>query len=180
MTDIKLYWVNSTIEEFAGCKDVNFSWLVARRPWPVVPYTKVIEGCTSDISPRSAANTGEPWGEEEYAKAAVDELFTLEEAEMLKAYLKEAYGDESARITEVELPITDNRIGLGFIPVGGPQGFYMLDQTDGYSLPFKVWGYYDLSMHWDEEDLEAPAPIVGLPEPDAGGVCEFDDDEFPF
>lgn len=125
MTEIKLYRVSSTIEEYYGGRNVVFSWFALDRSELVVPYTKVIEGCTSDARPLSAAVTGEPWGDEEYVKGAVDELFTLKEAEMLSPYLKEAYGDENVEITEAELPITNNRVGLGVIPLGGPQGVYM-------------------------------------------------------
>jgi hypothetical protein len=28
----------------------------------------------------------------------------------------------------------------------------MLDHTPGYSLPFKVWGYFDLRQYWDDQE----------------------------
>jgi hypothetical protein len=138
--EIKLYNVDSTVEEYRGCKNVNFRWFVHDRMEPAadVPLHEAIEG----FDPADEHNI--------YPIGALAELFTLEEAEMLRDYLKAEYGDEPT-ITEVDLPILPNRAGVGFIAVGGGQDFYMLDKTPGYSLPFQVWGYYDLRPHWDAD-----------------------------
>ena len=81
-------------------------------------------------------------------------MFAPEEAEMLAEYLRGYYDDEPA-IHEEELPIEGGRMGPGSIPVGGPQGFYMLDKTPGYPLPFEVWGYFDLRQNGDDEPVKA-------------------------
>jgi hypothetical protein len=35
-------------------------------------------------------------------------------------------------------------MGVGALPVGGGDDFYMLSEKPEYSLPFKVWGYFNL------------------------------------
>jgi hypothetical protein len=72
---------------------------------------------------------------------------------MLRDYLERSYGDESVVITERELLIANNTMGLRAIPQGGGQGNYMLDRTTpGYSLPFKVRSYFDLRQYWDDQE----------------------------
>ena len=71
--------------------------------------------------------------------------FELDEAQALKDYIDQNYGDAGiTTIEKAELPIANNTMGVGAIPVGGGQDFHMLDKAPHYSLPFKVWGYFDL------------------------------------
>jgi len=49
---------------------------------------------------------------------------------------------------------TEGGIGVGTLPVGGGDGFYMLDKADEYDLDFKVWAYYDIRR----EELLKPTP----------------------
>lgn len=148
----KLYHVDSTVPEYRGAESVVISWFYRDRLDPVVSYETAIESFWH--APLENAHAL-------YPIHAVDEMFTFEEAGMLQDYLRSAYGDQSARITDALLPVPQNRMATGAIPVGGPQDFYMLDRTPGYSLPFSVWGYYDLRRHWHEE----PASVGedGLP-----------------
>jgi hypothetical protein len=62
------------------------------RPGAVAPYTEVIEGCTPNAKPGSYSFAGGSWSNEDYARDAIDELFTLKEAKMLANYLRWAYG----------------------------------------------------------------------------------------
>jgi len=79
-----------------------------------------------------------------YAEEAIDELFTEDEANQLAAYL-DAFGEEHVTtIKEAALPIPKNMMGVGAIPVGGGDDFYMLCKQQEYFLPFEVWGYFDL------------------------------------
>jgi hypothetical protein len=49
---------------------------------------------------------------------------------------------------------TEAGLGVGALPVGGGDGFYMLDKADEYDLDFKVWAYYDIRR----EELLKPTP----------------------
>ena len=158
MDDVKLYTVASTVEEYDGHKDVVFNWFVNRRREPVYPFTEVVPGTEGFRLPERLAGplvdlpdayTADAYW---YSEDALNQMFAPEEAEMLAEYLRGYYDDEPA-IHEEELPIEGGRMGPGAIPVGGPQGFYMLDKTPGYSLPFEVWGYYDRRQHWDDEPV---------------------------
>lgn len=150
MNDIKLYRVASIAEEYSGHKYVTLNWFVHRRPEPSHPFTEATsEGfrmpkdlAHSLVDLPDAYTAPDYW----YSEDALHEMFTLGEAEMLAEYLRGSHGDEPI-IHEEELPIEGCRMGDGAIPVGGPQGFHMLDKTPDYSLPFEAWGYYDLRQH---------------------------------
>jgi hypothetical protein len=85
-------------------------------------------------------------GKEGYTTEALEELFTLDEAEALKAYLDKRHdGAGTTDIVEVKLPIPFNSAGFGAHGVGRSADFYMLDRDEGYDLPFRAWAYYDLA-----------------------------------
>lgn len=119
---MRLYNVDSTVAEFDGYRDVNVRWFVNDREVPAVPYAEGIRDYRGDNA---------------YSELALDELFALEEAEMLAAYLKAEYGTDVV-ITETALPLPAETAGLGALAVGGRTGFIMLNKTPGYSLPFEV------------------------------------------
>jgi hypothetical protein len=79
-----------------------------------------------------------------YAEGAVDELFDKTETDALVAYLEREHGGAETTIEEVNLPLPGNCWGYGDRAVGGSDDFYMLAEEPEYSLPFRVWGYYDL------------------------------------
>jgi hypothetical protein len=83
--------------------------------------------------------------ENRYAEDFVEELFTWDEAQQLRGYLEQKHRDQGPTVIEaVSLPIENNWIGLGALAVGGGDDFYMLCKEPAYSLPFKVWGYFNL------------------------------------
>jgi hypothetical protein len=43
------------------------------------------------------------------------------------------------------VPVDNNIMGVGTLPVGGDSDFYMLSKAPDYPLPFSVWGHFDLS-----------------------------------
>jgi hypothetical protein len=125
---IELFSVCTAVKQYSGCKDVTFIWF-RNDPARGRRYRDLIRDC--DPGP--------------YAKGYIDELFTQEEAEALKQYLDRNYGDAGTNtIHKVDLPVAGNTMGVGAIAVGGGTDFYMLDKDEEYSLPFKVWGYFDL------------------------------------
>ncbi len=71
---------------------------------------------------------------------------------------------ESFKGTKAEkrpaLKPTEAGLGVGALPVGGDDGFFMLDKTDEYDLPFKVWAYFKESLEsTPEEDEELVSPF---------------------
>src|SRR5262245_52991529 len=127
---MKLYHVWTTAKEYSGCRDVVFQWFRHATPRGQRPYADLIR----DYEP------GHP-----YPEGAVEEMFTWDEAQQLKGFLERHYGDVGETvIEEVSLPIENCCMGVGALPVGGGTDFYMLSKAPEYSLPFKVWGYFDL------------------------------------
>jgi hypothetical protein len=129
---MKLYNVTSKKREYGGCKDVTFHWFFAGERSQPRPYAELIKDYNVE--------------DHFYATSYIDELFTEDEARQLKDYLDREYGGQgmTTTIKEVSLPIVNNMAGVGSIAVGGGDDFYMLDRARSYSLPFKVWGYFDL------------------------------------
>lgn len=137
MTTPELFYVTSTVTEFCGCKDVCMGWFKVNDPRPDLPFAALIEGY-DDLGPDSRC----------YPELYVAELFTAEQARALVTYLDQHHGHESIQTTtRVKLPVPGNVMGYGAIPVGGPQDFYLLYKEEGWTLPFDVWGYYDLRQH---------------------------------
>ena len=128
---MKLFAVKTLEKEHGGCKDVVFYWFKAEEKSGARPYHEL----TADYSPED-----EHIG---YAEGAIDEYFTQDEAEQLAAYL-DGIGSGPTTITEVSLPIANNILGYGALPVGGGDDFYMPAKRPDYTLPFAVWGYFDL------------------------------------
>ncbi len=127
----RLYRARTILDEFEGHEKVPVAWYVCDRTDPIAPYEELIEGYD---------------GKNPYTEDAVDECFTAEEVEALRRYLKEHYGDD-IEVEEVPLPVPSNLGGyeaLGIKPFSG-EGNINLHAKEGYSLPFRVRGFFDLS-----------------------------------
>jgi hypothetical protein len=132
VTMIELFQVSTIVKEHRGHKDVPFSWFRNERAKDR-PYAELIK----DYRPTDENAF--------YSELCVDEFFTKDEAEILKGYLGQNHGDAGVNtIKAVKLPLPSNVMGIGAMPVGGNNDFYMLDKEENYSLPFRVWGYLDL------------------------------------
>jgi hypothetical protein len=130
---MKLYRVRTTAKEYDGCRDVVFEWFRHAMPEGRRPYADLIR----DYEP------GNP--DICYAEGFVEELFTWDEAQQLKEYFDQHHGDVGETVIEEKsLPVENCSMGVGALPVGGGDDFYMLSEKPGYSLPFKVWGYFNL------------------------------------
>jgi hypothetical protein len=130
---MKLYSVRTTVKEYSGCKDVVFNWFRHAMAQGRRPYADLVK----DYEP------GRP--DALYTEELIEELFTWDEARQLKDYLERHHGDEGETVIEqVPLPVENRTMGYGCLSVGGDDDFYMLCKESEYSLPFKVWGYYDL------------------------------------
>jgi hypothetical protein len=133
-TMMKLYSVTSKATEYHGCKEVPFVWFrEGERPGPQRPSAALIK----DYDPADDHRF--------YVEDYIEELFTEDEARQVKDFLDSRYGpDATTTITEVSFPVSNNIMGVGAIPVGGGDDFYMLSKVADYPLPFSVWGYFDL------------------------------------
>lgn len=145
---MELYIVESVAPELKGYKDVSLTWFVDNREDPPAPYESLID--YSQIGP--------PKG---YAEIFVKECFTADEAAALVGYLREFYDDEPT-VRPVELPVIENVMPFGGIPLGGGVDNLSISREPDYDLPFKVCGYFDIRPHREEEfakidDLDFPA-----------------------
>jgi hypothetical protein len=131
----RLYEVRTVVKVYSGHRDVVFHWFARRKPgfsrWP---HAELIAGY-DELDPTSRC----------YAEDALDELFDKAEADALVAYLEREYGGAGeTTIEEVNLPFPGNIVGYLAAAVGGGNDFYTLDEELAYTLPFRVWGYFDL------------------------------------
>ena len=130
---MKLYKVLTLVRKYHGCKNVRFTWFRCDHGSPKRPYAELIE------------NYDPAADQVYYSEDAIEQLFTEEEARQLKGYLDREHGHEGVTtIEEEQLPIPENVMGVGAMAVGGGDDFYELTKEPEYSLPFKVWGYFNL------------------------------------
>ena len=141
-----LYRVHTTASafEYDGRRydNVRINWLAKERDEPPVPYAKVIDGWKSV----EAGGPGESWQQKEYAKAAVDELFTLEEACAWCSYLKAHYQDETAHISLARLPLEFDVMPLSAVSPHSGEGLVAVPRLEGYPFTFKVLGRFQIAM----------------------------------
>jgi hypothetical protein len=129
---MKFYNVKTLVAEYSGCRDVQFCWFKTEPSGPARPYGELI----ANYDPVKSGG---------YAERAVDEFFTEDETTQLVACLDTEHGNQgTTTVKEVPLPIDNNGIGFGAIPVGGGSDRYLLNKESYYSLPFKVEGYFGL------------------------------------
>jgi hypothetical protein len=84
-------------------------------------------------------SSGDWW---QYAISQAEETFSEEQAKELIQFL-EQYPGTQVDIKPATMPI-EHGIGVGAISVGGFSDFYLFFEEAGYSLGFKVVGYYNL------------------------------------
>ena len=113
-------------------EEVKITWFLLERSSPLAAYETAI----LDYGQLSEKERAFP---EEY----VNEQFSREEAEALKNYL-DRRPDMSTRIEEIELPVSPNASGCRRLPRGNGSDFFILHREAGYSLPFKVEGYFSV------------------------------------
>lgn len=142
----RLYRVNTTASafEYDGRRydDVWITWLAKERDEPPVPYAKVIDGWEN----LQAGGPEQPWQQVECAKAAVDELFTLEEAYAWCSYLKKQYQDETAHISLARLPLEIAVMPLSAVSTGSGEGLVAVPHLEGYPFTFNVLGRFQIAM----------------------------------
>ncbi len=134
----ELYSVHSLVRGFTfegtTYEEVKVTWFVAGRAAPLVPYEQAIQDYARLVA-----------GERAYPQGFVDELFGRDEAEALKAYLGRRR-ELTTFVEPVELPVMANASGCRRLPRGRGADFLALHREKGYSLPFKVEGYFSVRL----------------------------------
>lgn len=112
-----------------------------------------------EMTDEEARELLEPYGlKTPYAKSIAEETFTEEQADKVIAFMESFKGTKAEK--RPALKPTEAGLGVGALPVGGDDGFFMLDKTDEYDLPFKVWAYFKESLEsTPEEDEELVSPF---------------------
>ncbi|MFZ5426173.1 MAG: hypothetical protein ACOZEN_04310 [Thermodesulfobacteriota bacterium] len=79
----------------------------------------------------------------------VMESFTPEERDLVIDFFKNRYADklESISSCPIDFPIPLGIPALCSLSEGKDVGFVMFDKIPGYSLPFPIRGFFDLSQH---------------------------------
>ena len=137
----KAYSVSNLTKGTAIFYDVRFNWYCLERDRPPFPYEEIIADYTRlDAKERSIM------------EREARRFFTAEEIVDLKNYLHERYGMD-VNAEKVALPIEER---VNFFEEGNSviYDFLELSEREGYSLPFKVWGYYTIEQCLASPTLE--------------------------
>jgi hypothetical protein len=158
--DLKLYEVYSTVGCLMDYKYTIIHWYYKDRKEPIGPYELLIE----DYDPENG-----------YPKAKANELFTEEEANLLRAYLEVVHRDKP-HIVEMELPMNRDLVPFDVLPpytickmsanfelkIFAVSDHYELYKEKCYSLPFRVKGCFnwrDYPVRSDKEKSQAGGRI---------------------
>ncbi len=132
----ELFSVHSLVRGFTyegtTYEEVRVTWFVVGRQVPLVPF----ESAIMDYGQLEEKDRAFP---EEY----INEQFSRQEAEALKAHLARR-SEVTTTIEAVELPVMANASGCRRLPRGNGNDFLGLFKEKGYSLPFKVEGYFSV------------------------------------
>lgn len=123
-------------------QQVTYHWFYIDRETPLAPYESLILGYRG-LSAEARTR----------AEHMVDEFLSEEEYRLLRDYLRTRHRDD-LRTTVLSAPVqaikpdTSTRAGTlrpfrdcADDPASG-SGFCKLSEEEGYSLPFRIWGYY--------------------------------------
>ncbi|MCE5315335.1 MAG: hypothetical protein ABFD49_06595 [Armatimonadota bacterium] len=147
----KLYRIKTTgqMTALTPCGEENTEvcvyWFRDKRDTPAFSYSEAIPGWDDMLSSPDQSKRNPEYADR--LQAYVDQLFTREEVDTIKGYFLTANTLETV-IEEIELPVTDFDTPFRAIPPapegGDGYGFIELYGTDGYPLPFKVCGFFDV------------------------------------
>lgn len=131
---MELFTAYSIVDNFKGFKNVHFYWFCSNREQPPAPFHELINNY-NNLDDHSRF----------YAEQYILELFTREEIESFRQYLKTFHNDYPF-FHEVSLPIPDIFLPRSATCFGPSEGFIQLFKDKNYNLPFKVEAYYDLGV----------------------------------
>ena len=159
-----LYGVSLTTDDYPGYAGVTFDLYRHRGEPPFqvddyMPPTSVPDG--DDVTRADDPNGGDvAWGDEEYLRDAIRELYTREEALALVDFFTEAYSHTKIGLHRVDpRKWSSSIVGLAVNPSGGGVDRYMFDDPAHEDQPpVPVWGYFDL--RWAKSRADDPEPDV--------------------
>jgi len=125
------YWVTLITDEFDGYSEVPFTLFHTEMSNEELAPLVV-------LAPGRSIDDVAHW----YTASAIEQTFSKAEVKQLYAYFKQR-GNVRLKARRAGPPTNDS-MGVGAIPVGGGNDFYTFSEEPRYSLPFKVWGYFDL------------------------------------
>lgn len=104
-----------------------------------------------------------------YSKGCIDENFTKDEAEKVRAYFKTRIEKgEKITIRKAELPIPGNYMPIGAMSFGGSNDLISIYKSKSYPLEFKILGYYSIlnlkPVDVDKQELEKEMAEVKVKE----------------
>jgi hypothetical protein len=145
----RYYECKTVVPEYRGRKNVTLYWFLAgktgRHYEELVPNWNELDS-----------------GQRLDAESVIDEYFDEAQVALLRDYLKGTYASELIA-EEKELPVPQvPQIGIGACPVGGTTGFFDLDGTSEYDLPFIVSGFYNLEDHEWVNEPASPHPLDSI------------------
>ena len=125
------YWVTVIISEFDGYQNVDFHLFHTEMSKEELAPLVV-------LAPGRIIDDVAHW----YTASAIEQTFSKAEVKQLSAYFKQ-WDNVRLKVSRASPPTNDS-MGYGAYPVGGGNDFYTFCEVPSYSLPFKVWGYFDL------------------------------------
>jgi hypothetical protein len=133
-----LYHVYSVVDNFpyrsVYYDNLKISWFMVGREEPQVPFEEVIVNYEKlSLSTRV------------HPENFIKELFTREEAELLKSYL-DSPGKFSAVVEVCRLPVSEHSRGYRDFPPAPGIDFFILPDRENYNLPFRVEGVFNTNM----------------------------------
>jgi hypothetical protein len=136
----RLFRVTSRVKGFSYKNrvydSVEICWFVVYRETPSIPYEQILRDCCDQLNSHYVSENN------------IKELFTEEEANALKRYILRVHKEE-CEVKRADPLLEIYTLGYGDIVPGEGEGFYRLNEEDGYDLPFVVWGYYDVGSSRD-------------------------------
>lgn len=142
----RIYIITATIKTFKGRRDVEIHLFKTNPDTSELKFLSNMKLVDVDNNTNAVSNIKEATDD---ALRSVLEAFTAKEGNLLLEFLDDKYNDQISKVLvcPLEIPIPMGIIPLSAIPQGKTMGFIHFDETKNYSLPFAVWGFYDLDAH---------------------------------
>jgi hypothetical protein len=130
------YFITATVKEY-----MHRNYIFKDVEMTIFQWDMPEEEAISLLEPLgfTPGSSGDWW---QYAISQAEETFSEEQAKELIPFL-EQYPGTQVDIKPANKPV-EHGIGVGAISVGGFSDFYAFFEEPGYSLGFKVVGYYNL------------------------------------
>jgi hypothetical protein len=142
MLNVKLFHITSRAANLHGYKDVPLEWFVRARERPLLFG---VGGSLNVTYSQAISNYDKDDHGSAYAELALEEFFTDDEAKALVDWLAAHRPRYSATtVKRAKLPIGNNVMGTGGVPVGGGPDFLTTSESADYDLPFEAWAFFDV------------------------------------